>query len=492
MSIIKKQGISSAIFLGIGILLGFLTNILLFPKIMGLEIYGFTQWLMSLLAFTGFLGGFGITNIITKYFPYYQEPPQKKHFFSFSVIYGSVGILITVFVLFLLKDFIIGTIDNEADALLAQKHYYLLFIGAVCILYNDLFIAYLKSLLKVRVPIFLQEVLVRLLTLLLIVFYFFEWISLPTFLTLFIVKFVFILGTLLVYLWSIQELKLNLKGHLILKTKQVKGMLNFAAFAFLSKVSNIIIARIDILMITAFLDFKNVGIYSVFALIASLIKLPHNAFSPIVTPIIANAWKENDVARIQQLYQQTSLNNLVGGMLIFLLIESNLHNLINFLGVETYSGGYAISLWLGIGYLVLVSLGINSIIMINSTHYQFDLLTKLIMVVLTVGLNYLLIPQLGLMGAALATSITLISVNIIISLIIFIKFKLQPYTLQTFKLILIALFVWSINQYLPTLSYWIFDLVYRSILIAFLFIGLVLHFRISPEINNFVGNLKKS
>ena len=49
MGVIIRQGVVSGIILYAGAALGFVISVLLFPKTLGTEVYGFSQWLVFLV-----------------------------------------------------------------------------------------------------------------------------------------------------------------------------------------------------------------------------------------------------------------------------------------------------------------------------------------------------------------------------------------------------------------------------------------------------------
>nr|GFD17476.1 hypothetical protein [Tanacetum cinerariifolium] len=56
--------------------------------------------------------------------------------------------------------------------------------------------------------------------------------------------------------------------------------------------------------------------------------------------------------------------------------------------------------------------GVNGIIVVTSPRYRYDLLFNLGLSGLIIGLNALLIPRLGLNGAALSNAVALVSINL--------------------------------------------------------------------------------
>ena len=80
-------------------------------------------------------------------------------------------------------------------------------------------------------------------------------------------------------------------------------------------------------MIGSMIGLSIVGAYSLYLFIATVISIPMRAFSKIAIPIIANSWKENDIKQINDIYKRTSLIQMILGMLLYIGVIINKHNL---------------------------------------------------------------------------------------------------------------------------------------------------------------------
>jgi O-antigen/teichoic acid export membrane protein len=115
-----------------------------------------------------------------------------------------------------------------------------------------------------------------------------------------------------------------------------------------------------------------------------------------------------------------------------------------------------------------------------------------ILVVLIVITNLLLIPLLGLTGAAIATMSSKIIANLIRHLILYRKFRLQPYNQKFLLIIMIAGISYAVQYFLPDLPNLYLDIFVRSTVMSIIFIALALALRVSGEVNErFFWLLKK-
>ena len=106
----------------------------------------------------------------------------------------------------------------------------------------------------------------------------------------------------------------------------------------------------------------------------------------------------------------TRINTLLGCYLA-LGIGLNLDFIYGLIHRPEYAAGTAAVLLLLAGRLFDGITGVNGIIVVTSPRYRFDLVFNVSLAAAIVGLNWVLIPRLGLAGAALAYCIALVSIN---------------------------------------------------------------------------------
>jgi O-antigen/teichoic acid export membrane protein len=128
--------------------------------------------------------------------------------------------------------------------------------------------------------------------------------------------------------------------------------------------------------------------------------------------------------------------------------------------------------------------GTGSIIIGTSKNYRMQTVFQFILVSLLIITNWLFIPLLGITGAAIATLISKIIVNLIRYIYIFKKYKLQPYNYKFLIVLLIAIISLFMSKFLPEFSNYIIDIIVRSSIMSGLFFLLILFFKVSGEIND--------
>jgi O-antigen/teichoic acid export membrane protein len=256
-------------------------------------------------------------------------------------------------------------------------------------------------------------------------------------------------------------------------------------FGFLNGIAGIMVLNIDKVFVNQYLSLSDVGVFSVCALFATLIRVPYNSVSRIATGIIAEAWKRNDKEQIQEIYQKAALNQAIFGFWIFIGILVNLDNIFSILPSE-YSGGRWVLVIYSAGILVNTILGLAGNITESSKYFKVNTLFGALVMISQFALSFWLIPRWNMIGAAVATSSTFILGGVYQALFQKIMFGISGFNMKILSVLLIGLISFFPVWLLPDLPL-IGDMIVKSILISLLFLGMTYFMKISDEINQIVN-----
>lgn len=489
MGKIKRQGISSSIFLYIGMVLGFLNTGILFPKILPPEILGFAQFLAKTSSLFGIISLFGLPMLTIRFFPTVKNKEGKHDgYFGFILILGVISSLLMVGLLYANEEAVISffTSNNEEKDILGNQLIKENFSGMlVWVFFNNLVIllsSFCTALQRPRVPAFFSEVFGRVVTTSLLVAFLLKIIDQGTFVTLYTLKPVPLVIGLVGFLILIGEFHWYLSKKLFLKN-DTRGWLAFGSYAAFSQVGDRLTTSIDTIMITKYLNLANTGVYNVFQLICTTITMTHKGMGRIASPIIAEYWAKKELDKIQALYKRLALLNLIVALLMYCCILVNLDNAILFYN-ESYADGKWVAIFIGAAQVLHVLNGYNGMILVYSPLYRFELYFKIVTVAITVGSNLLLIQKFGIKGAALATAITVLITNILNQWFVFKSFKMHPFSKPMIKILLIAIIACCIGFVIPRFTDLIFlDVIIRTSILAGVYLFLVIYGKVSDDVN---------
>jgi O-antigen/teichoic acid export membrane protein len=488
VGIIKQQSIINSIIIYIGIGLGFVTTIYLYPNILEPEEYGLTRLLLSIsFVFTQF-AHLGMKNIAIKFFPYFENPDKKHNGFLFlTLIVPMIGFIIFLGFTFLFDDFIAGYYQSSS-ALFSDYYWYLIPL-VFGILYFEVLNSYVRARLHSVPGSIISEIILRLLSIILLLLFFWEVIDFRLFMIGFTASYIAQPVLLVVFLIIKNEFFLK-PDFSYLKSTLIKRMSNYGLFVVLGGVTTLVVNNIDIIMLGSLSGLTDTGIYAIAFYIGSVISVPQRSIGKIAPSLIAKHLKEKNLAEVKRIYKSSSINQLVPGFLLFIGVVANIENL-NEILPEAYSGAAWVIIIIGFSKLLDMAAGVNGNIILNSEYYRFDLVSMIFLVFFSVTLNYWLIPIYGITGAAIATASSLFLYNLIKGIYVWIKFRMQPLSPKILIVLVLSVVILWCSLQIDRIGNLYLDIAIRSISILILYSTGILAFNVSEEVNKIWADIKK-
>jgi O-antigen/teichoic acid export membrane protein len=207
---------------------------------------------------------------------------------------------------------------------------------------------------------------------------------------------------------------------------------NFSVPLTLSDVGRLFQNKVDILMVGIFLPGSAVGIYNLSTVLTQVLTLPSTGFNTIYPPIAARMYSNNELADLEALFTQVTRWSFTLSLLpaIGLLVYSN--EVLAVFGEGFSRGGLVLSLFV-VGYFANAATGPTSYTLMMTDHQYFMMFDRWGLGISNAILNYLFITRFGLVGAAFATTIVLVSISIIRVVEIWYMEGLFPYSLKFLK-----------------------------------------------------------
>jgi len=484
VGIVQKASVSLTIVSYMGVIIGYVNKMLLFPHLLTTSEVGLANTLVSTAAIFAQFSALGMTGVTLRFFPFFKDEKRSHHGFLFwvTVIVTSGALLVSV--LFLLFESKFSLLFGKNAPILVEYYYYLIPLGLAS-LFFQVYDSYLRSLLKTVVPSFLNEVYLRLAVTLTITAYALNWVDFKGFVNLYVGANCSIAVLVILYAMTIGQFRILPK--LTFRVKRLsKGIIRFGFFSILSSTGNVLIASIDALMVAALvtngMHFN--GIYTTVFFMTTLMLIPYRSVLKISGPLVAQHWKSGDMNAMGKLYKQVTSVNTALGVFIFAGLWLCLDNIFAFMP-DVYAEGKYVFLFISIGRLFDMITGLNGIITITSRKYVYDLFFTLFLILLTVGSNYFFIKIIGMEmnGAAVATMITLVAYNILRLLFVWFMFRIHPFTSRIFGILLVGLGIVGLVTFIPPLSWPVADIFVRGIIVTLLYWPLLIYARQVPEIS---------
>jgi len=486
LGIIVRQSIANSIMTYMGIGLGFLLTIFLYPHILNPDQYGLTRVLISAAIISSQFAHLGFNKMVIRYFPFFSQAKPRKHGLLFWAFVVPMAGFILFTVLYLLGSDLLIRFYSEQSPLFVN--YYLWVIPlTLFVLYFEVLNNYLRSLRDTTTGSFVNEVSQRLLVIIILGFYFFEWISFTQFIILFVISYGSQPLLIMLQIWRKEEFRIK-PNFDILRKPLIKGMANYGLYSLLGGLTTILVWNVDVMMLGSMAGLEATAIYAIAFYIASVITVPQRSIEKIATPLLADFIKNKQWDEVLSIYRKTSINQLILGLFIFGLIWVNLDALFLLLP-DVYAAGKWVVFIVGIGKLIEMVTGSNGIILINSKHYRVGFYTNIILVGITILANYLLIPIYGIEGAAIASAFALFVYNCVKYFYLWFRMNLQPFTGSTvFTLILGSAAIYISYAILQFDSVWI-NIPVKSVAFVIIFLVPALWLKLSPDLNQLLGKI---
>jgi O-antigen/teichoic acid export membrane protein len=478
MKIIAKQSILTTFSSYLGVLIGYFNVLWLLPYVLEPDQLGLFRTVQDLALIMVPFAQLGIGNGITRFYPRIKE--QQFSFFTMSLLMSLLGAFLVALLFVGFRDYLIQAFAVNSPEIID-------FFGVVLLIMlfsvlNSILDAFSRSFLEVAVPTFFREVLLRILVSLIIMAYFLQWVDFPQLIWALSLIYLVTLVGMSFYMRKLGIFKLDFSFNAF-PSGFKREFVKYNLITFLGTTGSLLIMKIDSLMVAAMIGLDANAVYSIGFAIAIVIEMPRRAVSQVVMPVVAEYFAKNENEKIDQLYKQVAVHQLLICILLFLGVWANVDNLYHFIpNREIYVAGKWVVFWIGLGKITDILFSINGEIIIYSKYYVFNITATLIMSVLVILLNLLLIPQFGIEGAAVASLIAMLCYNLIKYLYVKLRLKFDPFSWDVFKILVLGGAVYVLQQMLMAWSEIGFlDMVLRSFLISILYLGGIFGLKIADK-----------
>lgn len=487
MGIVQKDALRTTIVSYLGLILGYLNKVFLFILLLSTEEIG----LLNLILSTGMLfaqfANLGTTNTAWKFFPFLRNEQNKHYgFLTLNVLIVLAGIAFFSLLLILFND-IISNYFAEKSSAFVRYYYWVIPTGAAIVLFKVLE-SHLRALYKNVFPVVANELLFRALITVLLLLYAADILTFEQLLMSICLGQFFPTLLLVIYMMRIGEWNFSLRSISIpRKFRQI--IFNYSLYTYTNSLGAILIVSLDAIMITGMIGLSANGVYSTIIYLIRVLMIPYSSISRVAAPIVSEHWKNRNLKGLQELYQKVSSVTLVIGLYFFLLVWINRNELFSFLPKE-FEIGIPIFLYLMIGRLLDTYFGLNGTILLTSKKYKYDLLFTSVLIVLVVALNLYFIPEWGVVGAAISTTIAYWIYNFARLFFVWASYRLHPFTKgQLYVLVLFFVVLYTFEWLrLDSGNLW-GNLALKSILLTALFPVVIYLFRFEMEIVNYFDKL---
>ncbi len=183
--------------------------------------------------------------------------------------------------------------------------------------------------------------------------------------------------------------------------------------------------RTEVLFLGLLPNVVNVGIYRIAWSLAGLETMLRLSLEQILAPFSSDLSYRKKISHLENLYKTTAKWGFTFALLITLVYTLFAKQIMNIFS-PAYIAGASVLIALAFAQLFNESTGACGTILIMSGRSDLSLLNTIILLVSSIGLDWLLIPKYGLSGAAAAGAATIILVNFLRVIEVWITLHIHP------------------------------------------------------------------
>ena len=482
MGIVFKQTSWNIVTISIAILIGGVNTLYFYPEFLKDDYYGLVVFLLATSNLLQPLMSFGAQHTIIKFFSSFNDKKKKDQFLS-SVIFLPLFFIIPITFLVVQFHDIIAQFLSVKNPII-ESYVWVIFLVSFATSYFEVFYSWSRVQFKSIFGNILKEIYPRISVLFLLILVSFEVLNKENFVWWLTGLYYLRLILMIVYSFYLYKPVFS-----ITIPDNFKEILSYSFYILLAGSAASFLIDIDKYMIPQKQAISQTAYYAVAVFIATVVEIPGRAMFQILNPLVAKSLNDQNYSELKYLYKKSSENLLLISGLFFLLINLNIDSFYLLLNNQFYSNASIVVLIISSAKLIQMSFGCGPAILATSTFYRITLPFSISMAISVYLLNDYLIDLYGINGAAISTFIVLLIFTILKILYIVFKIKIQPYSLNSLKILFSIFIVYLINYFINLDYNPLLNIFIRSVGITILYLIMIYFFGISQKLKNLL-NLK--
>ncbi len=467
-----------------GMFFGLLSRILI-VRIVSQEEYGIYSLSLAIYSIVSTFAMFGLNEGVARQISYNIRDSRKISNIILSSMFLIVlsGILVVFLFYTFFIDFLIffKGVHSIYDAKFALE---VLILSLPFYLLINTITSIFRGFSIVEAKVYFKDIVPKVFFLTFLVFIFFLEYSFRE------VLYSFLLAYILTSILALHYLRLKLKAYNFDLRKRFQpiffesiDLIKFSFPLLFVGIMGVLISWTDTLMLGYFRSSAEVGIYNVALPLADIVVAILGASGYIYLPVASQMFSEKKFHDLFNVYQTLTKWLIIVSAPIFFLLFVFSNQVIEVLfGAEYIEAGVPLKLLL-IGFISSIVWGLNALTLVAMGYTKVVGKTYTVVVFLNITLNYILIPKYGIIGAAAASMLTYLSMNIIYTYVLYKTSNIHPFSKNYFKtftlFFILILFFKVVVEDITTQSLW--QVIFYEAIFIFIFGSLIIIFRCFDE-----------
>jgi O-antigen/teichoic acid export membrane protein len=210
------------------------------------------------------------------------------------------------------------------------------------------------------------------------------------------------------------------------KVKFDKTYLTYSFTLVLAALMGVVINKIDIVMLGMMTANQEVGIYQITIQLSNVAAILLIVFNTVFAPRISNMFHESKYEELKNLYvKATRILSLLSIIVTSILILGSSFFL-NLFG-EVFAQGQMSLILRTVGQFVNIAVGGVWFMLSMTGRPKFQMYANIVAFTMNIILNFVLIPKYGMNGAAFASMVTIIFMNIVGYIVVSRQFNVKVF-----------------------------------------------------------------
>ena len=464
--IAKGTGI---IFIGtiIGMFLGFIGRIILVRFTTQTE-YGIYSLALVIISIFVTISTLGLQEGSTRYIAYLRgkkEEGKVRGVISSSIKIALVASIIFSSILFLSSDIISTNIFHSSELSTPLK---IFSIAIPFTVLTTVFISIFRGFDRVDARVYFQDIFRPVLYLIFLIAVVLFGMS---FLGMVYAYVLSIAATCVVFvIYMMKKSPLPIRRGSSVTNPMTKELLFFSIPLLAVSMLMMIMSWTDTLMLGYFKTPGVVGLYNAALPLANLLPVVLTSMNFIYVPIISQLYSKNLIEEIKMNFAVLTKWIFLLTLPLFFILFLFPDVVLNLLFGSRYIGATLTLQILAIAFFCNTSLGFPYSTLLVIGKSKFLMYVFLISAIINIILNIVLIPPMGIVGAAIASALSLVVAKILNTTKLYDISTIHPFTKNYLKLaglLIVFLFVFYILRNLVIMSFWMFMALFLLFLVAY-------------------------
>jgi O-antigen/teichoic acid export membrane protein len=480
VGVVQRQSIKQSLISWTAMVLGAVNLFFVYPYFLSNNQIGILQFVVRTATFFIPFALLGTHIVAIRYYNAFSETPTKRSGFLFGLLgIGGVCSIVVSALIWIFQKQLSAYFNDEAG-------YFSAYLGLIVPLlllmsFSYLIVIYTANLQRIVIPSFYWNLLSKITIPLLIIGFGLGYWGFSSLFTGLVGTYIIIAIGLVLYLLRLQRIVWPPDLSNFDRKKSPKFWVYFS-FVSLFGISYTILTQVDALFVGALMPLDQVAVYSLAFFLAEAMDAPRKAILSISGPLVVKYIEENDYTSLQKLYQQVSIHQVIAAGWLFLGTLACVDPLFDLMPRgDSFRAAFWAIVILGLGRLIDAFGSLGYEIINYSKYYRRLIPLTIIPAIIAIGLDIMLIPRLGLIGAAWASVGSLGLYIALKCLYIGRKFSIWPITAGFWRWLGLFVGLVILIYFLPMIGRPVMDFLWRGLLVSILYALGVYLLRLSSE-----------